>query len=190
MEPFVCEFKARRDGHLKFQCQKICYDNWSVCYDHLPEQFKKLCEPCKKPVVEIIVSSEEKKKRSPCQWMMRGQRKGQVCGKMVIGDYCAIHAKLAEKAKNNSKQCVFVFKIGPKKGNRCEVNTSNENGLCSKHKIREPAKESAQEVYKNLHKEVFGDLPSDDDSGADSDGNMSVDNELANISFKDDGEFD
>ena len=59
-----------------------------------------------------------------------GKRKNTVCGKDCLKDYCNLH----EKCKSNQKDCgcIYVFKKGVSKGERCNKKIS-ENELCKKH---------------------------------------------------------
>ena len=117
---------------------------------------------------------------SSCNFIItRGTRKGQLCGVKSKngGDKCSKHSKSETK-----KQCPYIFKKGPKKGQQC---TRFICGVaCSRHKkaiekvkdvvveelieetqvvVEEPIEETQVVVEEPIEEEIDNDIIEDSD---------------------------
>ena len=70
-----------------------------------------------------------------------GKRKGEICGKRCVGEFCNRHNKIKSKSKMKDKnvaikkvvRCVQILKTGKRKGLPCNAICRGED--CIKHKL-------------------------------------------------------
>lgn len=67
-----------------------------------------------------------------------GKRKGEVCGKKCVGDFCARHNKIKnKKAKKTLVKCTQILKFGKRKGMTCgaicKTDECIKHHLCKRH---------------------------------------------------------
>jgi hypothetical protein len=65
-----------------------------------------------------------------------GKRKGEVCNKKCLNDYCKRHSKVKLKVSNEIL-CIKILKSGKRKGEmcncKCKSEESKKNKLCKRH---------------------------------------------------------
>ena len=120
----------------------------------------------KKAVTKAAPAAKEEKKKSPpstttCPYKsVRGESKGQVCGKNSTKDsiMCSSHKKHADKygkassdeesadeapaapSKNQKKNCTYILTRGDKKGSACGAGATPGTEYCSKHSDKKEKK--------------------------------------------------
>lgn len=68
-----------------------------------------------------------------CTYTLKsGKRKGEMCGKACINDFCKIHMKKI-KVENNFKTCTAIIKSGKRKGQICGCKSKNNTSFCGRH---------------------------------------------------------